>query len=33
MHRAFTYRLEPTVKQAQALKCSTRLQCELYNAA
>ena len=33
MYRAFTYRLEPTVKQAQALRRSMLLQCELYNAA
>jgi hypothetical protein len=33
MHRAFTYRLQPTFKEAQALKCSMLLQCELYNAA
>ena len=33
MHRAFTYRLEPTVKQCQALRRSMLLQCELYNAA
>ena len=32
MHRAFTYRLQPTVKQSQALARSMRLQSELYNA-
>jgi Putative transposase DNA-binding domain/Helix-turn-helix domain len=33
MHRAFTYRLSPTVKQGQALGRLMHLQCELYNAA
>ncbi len=33
MYRAFTYRLDPTVRQNQALTRSMRLQCELYNAA
>ena len=33
MHRAFTYRLDPTVKQAQGLRRLMKLQCELYNAA
>jgi putative transposase len=33
VHRAFTYRLDPTVKQAQGLKRLMALQCELYNAA
>jgi len=33
VHRAFTYRLDPTVKQAQGLRRLMKLQCELYNAA
>lgn len=33
MHRAFTYRLHPTVKQSRAIASSIRLQCELYNAS
>jgi putative transposase len=33
MYRAFTFRLDPTVKQAQGLKRLMVLQCELYNAA
>jgi putative transposase len=33
MHRAFTYRLCPTVKQSERLGVLMRLQCELYNAA
>ncbi|MGO9559032.1 MAG: helix-turn-helix domain-containing protein [Acidimicrobiales bacterium] len=33
MHRAFTFRLDPTVKQSRALEQCMALQCELYNAA
>jgi hypothetical protein len=33
VHRAFTYRLDPTVKQARGLERLMVLQCELYNAA
>jgi hypothetical protein len=33
MHRAFTYRLSPTVKQTQALSRLLALQGELYNSA
>lgn len=33
MHRAPTYRLDPTFEQSQAIGRSMRLQCELYNAA
>ena len=33
MHRAYTYRLSPTVKQTQALSRLFVLQCELFNAA
>jgi putative transposase len=33
VHRAFTFRLDPTVKQSRALEQCMALQCELYNAA
>jgi hypothetical protein len=33
MHRAYTYRLSPTVKQTQALSRLLVLQCELFNSA
>jgi len=33
VHRAFTNRLDPTVKQARGLERLMILQCELYNAA
>jgi putative transposase len=33
MHRAYSYRLAPTVKQTQALSRLFVLQCEIYNSA
>jgi putative transposase len=33
MHRAYNYRLSPTVKQTQALSRLLVLQCELFNSA